>query len=59
MRDAMQWTPASSRPSVLVNRGKSQLVLAYVREYREDYSTIFWVEAGQKESIEREYLQIH
>jgi hypothetical protein len=32
--------------------GKSQLVLNYVREYREDYLTIFWVEAGQKESIE-------
>jgi hypothetical protein len=39
--------------------GKSQLVLNYVREYREDYSTIFWVEAGQKELIERDYLQIH
>ena len=39
--------------------GKSQLVLNYVREYREDYSAIFWVEAGQKESIERDYLQIH
>jgi hypothetical protein len=32
--------------------GKSQLVLNYVQEYREDYLTIFWVEAGQKESIE-------
>jgi tetratricopeptide (TPR) repeat protein len=30
-----------------------------VRKYREDYFTIFWVEAGQKESIERDYLQIH
>jgi len=39
--------------------GKSQLVLDYVRKYREDYSTIFWVEAGQKESIDRDYLQIH
>jgi len=39
--------------------GKSQLVINYVREYREDYSTIFWIEAGQKESIERDYLQIH
>jgi tetratricopeptide (TPR) repeat protein len=34
-------------------------VLNYVREYREDYLTIFWVEAGQKESIERDYLQIY
>ena len=39
--------------------GKSQLVLNYVREHRGDYSTIFWIEAGQKESIERDYLQIH
>jgi NB-ARC domain len=39
--------------------GKSQLVLNYVREYQEDYSTVFWVEAGQKESIERDYFQIY
>ena len=39
--------------------GKSQLVLNYVQEYRDDYLTIFWVAAGQKESIERDYLQIH
>lgn len=31
--------------------GKSQLVLNYVRTYREDYSAIFWIEAGQKESL--------
>ena len=39
--------------------GKSQLVLNYVREYREDYSAVFWVEARQKELIERDYLQIY
>ena len=39
--------------------GKSQLVLNYMREYREDYSTVFWIEAGQKESIERDYIQIY
>jgi hypothetical protein len=39
--------------------GRSQLVLNSVREYREDYSAIFWVEAGQRELIERGYLQIH
>ena len=33
-----------------------QLVLDYVREYRGKYATIFWVEAGQKESIDRDYL---
>ena len=31
----------------------------YVREYRMDYKAIFWVEAGQKESIERDFLQIY
>jgi len=30
-----------------------------VQEYRDDYLTIFWVAAGQKESIERDYLQIY
>jgi hypothetical protein len=35
-----------------------QLVLNYVQEYQ-DYSAIFWVEAGQKQSIERDYLQIY
>ena len=39
--------------------GKSQLVLNYIREYRHDYSAVFWIEAGQKESIERDYIQIH
>jgi hypothetical protein len=39
--------------------GKSQLVLNYVREHQEDYSAIFRIEAGRKESIERDYLRIH
>jgi hypothetical protein len=34
-------------------------VLNYVREYRQDYTAIFWLEAGQKESIERDYVQIY
>lgn len=39
--------------------GKSQLVLNYIREYRQDYSAVFWIEAGSKESIERDYVQIY
>ena len=39
--------------------GKSQLVLNYVREYRRDYTAVFWIEAGSKESIERDYVQIY
>ncbi|KAF6238839.1 hypothetical protein HO173_003346 [Letharia columbiana] len=34
--------------------GKPQLVLNYIREYRQDYIMVFWIEAGSKESIERE-----
>ncbi|KAI9715703.1 MAG: hypothetical protein M1812_005855 [Candelaria pacifica] len=39
--------------------GKSQLVLNYIREYRRDYTAVFWIEAGTKESIERDYVQIY
>jgi ankyrin repeat protein/tetratricopeptide (TPR) repeat protein len=39
--------------------GKSQLVLNYIREYRRHYAAVFWIEAGQKESIERDYIQIY
>ena len=39
--------------------GKSQLVLNYIREYRRDYTAVFWIEAGSKESIQRDYLQIY
>lgn len=39
--------------------GKSQLVLNYIREHRQDYTTMFCIEAGSKESIERDYIQIY
>ena len=39
--------------------GKSQLVLNYIREYRQDYSAVFWIEGGSKESIKRDYIQIY
>jgi len=39
--------------------GKSQLVLNYIREYQGDYAAVFWIEAGSKESIERDYVQIY
>ncbi|KAL9591408.1 MAG: hypothetical protein Q9179_007754, partial [Wetmoreana sp. 5 TL-2023] len=39
--------------------GKSQLVLNYIQEYRRDYLAIFWIEAGSKETIERDYIQIY
>ncbi len=43
---------------VLGGAGKSQLVLNYIREYRQDYTAVFWIEAGSKESIERDHVQI-
>ena len=39
--------------------GKSQLVPNYIREYRRDYTAVFWIEAGSKGSIERDYVQIY
>lgn len=39
--------------------GKSQLALNYVRAYRQRYQAVFWVQAGQKESVQRDYIQIH
>lgn len=39
--------------------GKSQLVLNYIREHREDYAAVFWIECGSRESIERDYIQIY
>ena len=43
----------------LSGAGKSQLVLNYIQEHREDYRTVFWIEAGSKETIERDYIQIY
>ena len=39
--------------------GKPQLVLNYMRDYRRDYTALFWVEAGSKETIERDYIKIY
>ena len=39
--------------------GKSQLVLNYIQEYRRDYKAVFWIEAGSKETVERDFVQIY
>jgi tetratricopeptide (TPR) repeat protein len=57
-------TETKSSTTILVVRGlggagKSQLVLNYLQEYRNDYSATFWIEAGQRESIDRDFLQIY
>ncbi|KAK3167771.1 hypothetical protein OEA41_004217 [Lepraria neglecta] len=43
----------------MTGAGKSQLVLNYIRDYRQDYTAVFWIEAGSKESIQRDYIQIY
>ena len=57
-------TETKSGTTILVVRGlggagKSQLVLNYLQEYRNDYSATFWIEAGQRESVDRDFLQIY
>jgi len=39
--------------------GKTQLVLDYVRQYRTDYKATFWIEAGRKESLERDFVNLY
>jgi tetratricopeptide (TPR) repeat protein len=57
-------TETKSGTTILVVRGlggagKSQLVLNYLQEYHNDYSATFWIEAGQRESVDRDFLQIY
>ena len=39
--------------------GKSQLVLDYIKKHRTDYAATFWLEAGNAQSIERDFQQIY
>jgi tetratricopeptide (TPR) repeat protein len=39
--------------------GKSQLVLDYIRTFRGDYNGVFWIEAGEKATLERDFLNIY
>jgi hypothetical protein len=48
MRTAVVWG--------LGGTGKSQLVLNYVQEHRKQYRAVFWIEAGQKEAVERNFV---
>lgn len=38
--------------------GKSQLTLSYVETYRDDYTAVFWIDAGTKVRLEADYKQI-
>jgi tetratricopeptide (TPR) repeat protein len=39
--------------------GKTQLVLDYVQQHRTEYKATFWIEAGRKESLERDYVRLY
>lgn len=39
--------------------GKSQLARNYIHKHQEQYQRIFWLEAGQKQTLERDFIQIH
>jgi NB-ARC domain len=39
--------------------GKSQLVLDYVRQFCNHYHATFWIEAGRKESLERDFVNLY
>lgn len=38
--------------------GKSQLTLSYIESYRDDYTAVFWIDAGAKIRLEADYKQI-
>jgi tetratricopeptide (TPR) repeat protein len=39
--------------------GKTQLALNYLQRHRNEYKATFWIEAGRKESIERDFMHIY
>lgn len=39
--------------------GKSQLILNYVKQYRQEYEAIIWIEAGKRETIERDFIRLY
>jgi hypothetical protein len=39
--------------------GKTQLALNYLQRHRDEYKATFWIEAGRKESIERDFMHIY
>jgi tetratricopeptide (TPR) repeat protein len=39
--------------------GKTQLVLDYVQQHRAEYKATFWIEAGRKESLERDFVRLY
>ncbi len=62
LHDRLEDRPSTARVVVvcgLGGAGKSQLVLHYVQECRLDYKAVFWIESGQKQTIERDYVRLY
>jgi len=38
--------------------GKSQVTLNYIESYRDDYTAVFWIDAGARTRLEADYKQI-
>jgi hypothetical protein len=39
--------------------GKSQLMLNYIEDFKDDYTATFWIDASSKERLEADYKQVH
>ncbi|GAB7329231.1 hypothetical protein MBLNU13_g01043t1 [Cladosporium sp. NU13] len=39
--------------------GKSQLMLNYVEVFKDEYTAVFWIDAGSKDRLEADYKRIH
>ena len=39
--------------------GKSQLLLDYIEVFKDDYTAVFWIDAGSKDRLEADYRLIH
>ncbi|KAH0543886.1 hypothetical protein FGG08_001787 [Glutinoglossum americanum] len=62
LHDPLQEPARRSRVVVvqgLGGAGKTQLILNYIEEFRSDYFGVFWIDAEQRLSVEREFAQIY
>ncbi|KAI9874743.1 MAG: hypothetical protein M1830_009336 [Pleopsidium flavum] len=62
LHDTLQEPAACSKVVVVLGLGgvgKTQLVLNYIETFRNDYAGTFWINAREKQSVEREFAQIY
>lgn len=45
--------------SGLAGCGKTQLALDYLQQFQSSYDATFWVEAGTREALERDFISLH